>query len=60
MRTLNKEQFATKKGLEQLLLAMASQREELIASDTFDSETYVGFTEITGILNRKIKNLLEA
>jgi len=50
----------TKKGLEQLLLAMASQREELIASDTFDSETYVGFTEITGILNRKIKNLLEA
>mgnify|MGYP003150349213 FL=1 len=50
----------TKKGLEQLLLAMASHREEALASDTFDSEAYVGFTEITGILNRKIKNLLEA
>ena len=39
---------------------MASHREEALTSDTFDSEAYVGFTEITGILNRKIKNLLEA
>jgi len=50
----------TKKGLEQLLLAMASHREEALKKYQMDSEAYVGFTEITGILNRKIKNLLEA
>jgi len=50
----------TKKGLLLLLRAMETQREKLIAEGTVDSETYVGFTEITGILNRKIKNLLEA